>query len=125
MEEDQAWEVTTRGAQPVPTLSCGAEKADTRVWLHVLRSPGTRKLVCSPNTDVYHIGLPLMYNQPVEVFVCVSMFSSQEHRYLSLNNLITSLEGDPDLSTIPRELLPKVLQTLYAQAVIMCHILLV
>ena len=85
VEENQAWEVTTRGAQPVPTLSCGAEEADTRVWLHVLRSPGTRKQVCSPDTDVYHIGLPLMYNQPMEVFVRVSMFSSQEHRYLSLN----------------------------------------
>ena len=31
VEEDQAWEVTTRGAQPVPSLSCGAEEADTRV----------------------------------------------------------------------------------------------
>ena len=46
VEEDQAWEVTTGGVQPVPTLSCEAEEADTRVWLHVLRSPGTRKLVC-------------------------------------------------------------------------------
>ena len=81
--------------------------------VHVLRSPGTRKLVCSPDTDVYHIGLPLTYNQPMEVFVHVSMFSSQEYRYLTLNSLITSLEGDPDLSTIPRELLPKVLQTLF------------
>ena len=113
VEEDQAWEVTTRGAQPVPILSCGAEEADTRVWLHVLRSPGTRKLVCSPDTDVYHIGLPLVHNQPIDVLVCVSMFSSQEHRYLSLNKLITSLEGDPDLSSIPRELLPKVLQILF------------
>ena len=35
VEEDQAWEVTTGGVQPVPTLSCEAEEADTRVWLHV------------------------------------------------------------------------------------------
>ena len=73
-----------------------AEEADTRVWLHVLRSPGRRKLVCFPDTDVYHI------NQPMDVFVGVSMFSSQEHQYLSLNSLLTSLEGDPDLSCIPR-----------------------
>ena len=56
----------------------------------------SRKLVCSPDTDVYHIGLPLISNQPIEVFVRLSMFSSQEHRYLSLNSLITSLQGDPD-----------------------------
>ena len=69
VEEDQSWEVSTGGAQPVPTLSCEAEEADTRVWLHVLRSPGTRKLVCSPDTDVYHIGLPLICNQSLYVFV--------------------------------------------------------
>ena len=113
MEEDQAWEVTTGGVQPVPTLSCGAEEADTRVWLHVPRSPGTRKLVCSPDTDVYHIGLPLICNQSQDVFVRISVFSSQEYRYLSLNSLVTSLEGDPDLSSVPRDLLPKVLQTLF------------
>ena len=113
VEEDQAWEVSTGGVQPVPTLSCGAEEADTRVWLHVLRSPGTRKLVCSPDTDVYHIGLPLICNQPLDVFVRISMFSSQEHRYLSLKNLTTSLQGDPDLSSVPRDLLPKMLQTLF------------
>ena len=41
------------------------------------------------------------------------MFSSQECCYLTLNSLITSLEGDPDFGSIPRELLPKVLQTLF------------
>ena len=33
--EDQAWAVSTTGTQPVSTLNCGAEEADTRVWLHV------------------------------------------------------------------------------------------
>ena len=96
MKEDQAWEVSAGGAQPVPTLLCEAEEVDTRVWLHVLRSPGTHKLVCSPDTDVYHIGLPLISNQCMDVFVRVSTFSSQEH-YLNLYNLLTSLQGDLDL----------------------------
>ena len=103
--------ISTGGVQTFPTLSCGAEEADTRVWLHVLRSPGTRKLVCSPDTDVYHIGLPLMCNEPLDVLVRISVFSSQEHRYVSLKNLTTSLKGDPDLNSIPRDLLPKMLQT--------------
>ena len=90
----------------------------------MMRSPGTRKLVCSPDTDVYHIGLPLVYNQSQDVFVHISVFSSQEHRYHSLNSLTTSLLNDPDLSSIPRDLLPKVLQTLYAPGVTMFHILL-
>ena len=69
VDDDQAWEVTTRGAQPIPTLSCEAE-AETRVWLHVLRSPGTSKLVCSTGTNVYHIGLPLTSNELLDIFIC-------------------------------------------------------
>ena len=53
VEEDQAWEVANRGAYS--TQSCGASEANMRVWLHVPRCPGTRKLLCSPDTDVYHI----------------------------------------------------------------------
>ena len=49
----------------------------------------------------------------LEVYVRVSMFSCQEHRYLNLNNLLTSLKDDPDLSSIPRDILPKVLQTIF------------
>ena len=33
-----------------------AEDSDTRIWLHVLRSRGTKKLVHSPDSDVFHIG---------------------------------------------------------------------
>ena len=113
VEEDQAWEVGVEGIQHAPSLNCEAEEADTRVWLHVLRSPGTKKLVCSPDTDVYHIGLPLLANQSMDVFVRISMFSSQDHRYLSIGSLLNSLTSDPDLSSIPRDIVPKVIQTLF------------
>ena len=59
---------------------------------------------------MYHVGLPLLANQPMDVFVRVSVFSSQEHRYLSINNLLTSLSGDPDLSSVPRGI---IIQTLF------------
>ena len=54
-----------------------------------------------------------MCNQPLDVFVRISVFSSQEHRYLSLKKLTMSLQEDPDLSSVPGEILPKVLQTLF------------
>ena len=47
VEEDQAWEVSTGGTQPVPTLSCEAKEAGTRVWLHVLKSRNTQTSVFS------------------------------------------------------------------------------
>ena len=52
--EDQAWAVSTTETQPLSTPNCGAE-ADTHVWLHVLHSQSSHALVCSLDTDVYHI----------------------------------------------------------------------
>ena len=40
-----------------PCYHSNAEEADTRIWLHVKHSAGNRKLIFSPDNDVYHIGL--------------------------------------------------------------------
>ena len=69
------------------------KKNGTIIWLHVLHSAGTRKLVQSPDTDVYHIGLPIVTG--------TGPFSALEHHFLSLNVLITSFNNDPDLSGQP------------------------
>ena len=79
------------------------------IQVHVLNSTGTHKLVCSPDTDVYHIGLPLVCNRALDVFVRISIFSSQENCYISLNNLSACLQSDPDLSSVPQQVLPSVL----------------
>ena len=42
---------------PAPGYKCAAEEGDTRVWLQADRAPGRKKLIYSPDTDVYHIGL--------------------------------------------------------------------
>ena len=101
------------GTQSLPQFRCKAEEADTRVWLHALKSEGSRKLVCSPDTDVYHIGLPLVSDQSCEVYVCISMFSSQENRFLNLKSLCSAVGDDPDLACIPKDILPKLLQMLF------------
>ena len=83
---DQAWEITSSSRQPVPCLCLDAEEADTRVGLHAVRAPGLKKLICSPDTDVYHIGLQLLWNEHsnFNVFVQISPFASLETRYISL-----------------------------------------
>ncbi len=58
--KDQAWLVTSSGKKPISALKCNAEEADTKMWLHVLKSDGSHKLVWSPDTDVFHVGLPLL-----------------------------------------------------------------
>ena len=53
-------------------LACNAEEADMRIWLHVIHSAGQKKLVLSPDTDVYHIGLPIVPQTMLEVNVHAS-----------------------------------------------------
>ena len=49
-------------------LTCSAEEADTRIWLHANQSSGKRVLVYSPDTDVLYIAL-MMVNPIVKMFV--------------------------------------------------------
>ena len=59
--EDSAWFVTTEGnLQPNPIYTCNAEETDTLIWAHVNQSTSSKILILSPDTDVYHIGLPLI-----------------------------------------------------------------
>ena len=100
-------------AQCVDALYCNAEESDTRIWLHVLHSAGTKKLILSPDTDVYHIGLPIIANTDLDIIVRLSTFNSLEHRFLDIQALIRALRNDPDLAAIePREIAP-VIQMLY------------
>jgi len=95
---------------PVPELTCNAEEADTRVWLHVKQAGGPRKLVYSPNTDVYHIGLTNIDLNGDEVIIQLRTIG-RKLKLLHLNLLCASLNSDPALHSIPDCV--KSLQTLY------------
>ncbi len=113
---DSAWFVQgQQSPQPDPSFTCNAEETDTRIWLHVKQTSATRVLIVSPDTDVYHIGLPLQARsaQPKDVIVQISAINSREIRLLHLNHLVLALQNDPDLATINPRVLPQVLQTLY------------
>ena len=105
--------ISASGVEECLTLVCDAEESDTRVWLHVLRSSGRKKLLHSPDTDVYHIGLTLIDPSIDDVYVQLSNMSSPEIRLLHRNQLLSGLSDDPDLSLVPNVLRPLVLQTLF------------
>ena len=67
--KNKALYVTSSTAQPQPddSLYCNAEELDTRIWLHAVNSAGTKKLVLSRDTDVYHIGLPIVAGTDLEL----------------------------------------------------------
>ena len=100
---DKAVQVTS--GQP-PTINniliCNADESDTRIWLHTLPSTGTRKLVLSPDTDVYHKGLPVIAHTHLDVLVRLSNLSTIEQRFLVLQALLTSIQSDPGLAAVER-----------------------
>ena len=94
-------------------LTCNAEESDTRIWLHVVQSTGQRKLVISPDTDVYHIGLAFVAGTNINVIVQLSSIASLELRLLDMQALITAFGNDSDLAGIPTSFSPLAMQVLY------------
>ncbi len=66
----------------------------------------------SPDTDVYHIGLGV-YTNDKHVLVQVSALNSREVRYLDLTAFTLALKNDLDLATIPSNILPQAIQSLF------------
>ena len=99
--------------QPDSKFSSNSEETDTRIWLHILKSDCTRILVISPDTDVYHIGLPLVTNSSKDITVQVSAINSKEIRFVNLSALAYALVNDPDLAALELSDLPQILQTLF------------
>ena len=99
--------------QPDPKLRCNAEEADTRIWLHALHSAGEKKLVVSPDTDVYHIGLPIVAKHKMDVKVQLSRFNSKELCLLDIGALLDTFSADPELASIPNDKLATTMQMVY------------
>lgn len=114
-QSNKAFFVTSISKQPQcnESLYCNAEESDTRIWLHVMNSTGTKKLVLSPDTDVYHIGLPIISRTGLDCVVRLSSFNSIEHKYLDLQTLVTAFQNDPSLGAVERTSLPSIMQMLY------------
>ena len=112
-DQDTVWYTTRDGIEhPDPAYKCAAEEGDTRVWLHVVRSPGRKKLVYSPDTDVYHIGLTNVDLTSQEVIVQLSKIGTSL-KLFHMNKFFEAIGTDPDLSSIPLAHRPQVLQILY------------
>lgn len=71
-------------------------------------------MLYSPDTDIYHIGLPIIQeNSTCEVFVELKGRKNESHRYLNLNRLIEALHSDPDLAHVPHAQRVSVIQAAY------------
>lgn len=103
----------TNKPQPDPNLYSNAEETDSRIWLHATKAEKRKILVQSPDTDVYHIGLPLTCISSKEVVIQLSSVNSQEVKIINLSKFALTLKNDPDMVGISCELVPKIMQTIY------------
>ena len=116
---DKAYSIRRRQTQErEPTLDSNHEESDSRVWLHAFGCKRHRILIYSPDTDTYHVGLPLLeWYSNTEVTVQLAPSAPfepySESRFLVLNNLRLALHEDPDLADIKRPALASVLQTVF------------
>ena len=80
---DTCWYVKNKTKpNPDPKYSSNAEETDTRIWVHVKQTECERIPVVSPDTDVYHIGLPLA-SQNKEVMVQINQ--ERQNLFISLH----------------------------------------
>ena len=67
------------------------EETDTRIWLHVLNSTAQRIFILSPDTDTYHISLPLL-PPGKEVIIQLSSPGARELSLLHVHKLVDVLK---------------------------------
>ena len=110
----KAMGVTSRGMpHEEPQLFSDAEESDTRIWIHALNASDTTILILSPDTDVYHIGIPLVAHTNLDIIVQLSKFNNRELRLVNMKALIHAFNNDPSLAPIPSSFIPQTLQVLY------------
>ena len=103
-----AWCIIRDGIpQPNPLLTCNAEETATRLWFHCKQSTSDNILILSPDTDIYHIGLPLNHGTK-DIIIRTNTYNSKDLCFLHLPSLINALNCDPDLSSVQSSLLPQV-----------------
>ena len=86
-----------------------------RVWIHCKYSIGSKKLVFSPDTDTYHVGMGLLEDARMsdyEIYVKLSRLGEAE-KFLHLSVLNEALQSDQNLAVVPPSVKVKALQMLY------------
>lgn len=99
---------------PCPQLWTNADEANSKLWLHCAHSAGTKKLIFSPDTDVYHVGVTIAPRLPgTEIVVQPTKTFREGSKFLLLHHLLQALHSNPDLHGVPLHLRPQALQSLY------------
>lgn len=113
---DMARGATSTGISNEDVFTSNHEESDSRVWLHCLKTSHNPVLIYSPDTDVYHIGMTVLSDEggrlKKDAIVQLSHVPDK-HEYVSMKSFVVCLRSDPDLDTIDKDFLPRIIQTLF------------
>ena len=89
-----------KGSLPVEVsaLASNHEETDSRAWLHALTGSTNNVLIFSPDTDTYHIGLPLLGRNSERKVVVQLSNTYDKHEFLFLNQLIDRMYRDASVA---------------------------
>ena len=111
---DSAVRCDVGGIQKCPHFASNHEEGDSRVWFHACQTVCKRICIYSPDTDTYHIGMPLLAEQLKDKEVIVQLSLQKcDHMYCNLNVLQEKLLLDPDLHHVPSGERLAIMQKMY------------
>ena len=115
--KQQAFTISSRNKTRTlcPAITSNVDEADLRVWLHCKHSQGTKVLIYSPDTDIYHIGMTKIPSELTnkDVIVQLSKYFTENSKFLYLNKLLKCFYTDPELIPVPEMMRPRVMQAIY------------
>ncbi|XP_078589268.1 uncharacterized protein LOC144869676 isoform X2 [Branchiostoma floridae x Branchiostoma japonicum] len=113
-KRDMCFVSSVDGISPYPDCRSNHEESDTRVWLHAASSRYENIMIYSPDTDTYHVGLPIV-RQTLSGKRIVILLKAEPGNWqcLDVNELLSCFDKDPDLSSLSRNLLPHIIQSLF------------
>ncbi len=106
---NKAFKITRSGFSECPELYSSHDEADSRIWLHAHETLCNEILIVSKDTDLYHIGLPILsVNTEKNIYMQLKLTQNytNDDRYLHLNGLLSALKNDSDLRGIPQNWIP-------------------
>ena len=111
-KRDMCFVSSVDGISPYPDCRSNHEESDTRVWLHAASSSYKNIMIYSPDTDTYHVGLPFVRHTDKRI-VILQKAEPGNWQCLDVNELLSCFDKDPDLSSLSRNLLPHIIQSLF------------
>ena len=111
--QDDAYVITGEcsTAEITQAYKSNAQEGDMHVWRHATQTRSKGILIYSPDTDVYNIGLPLV--QSTRKYVVQINLPQYPPRYVDVNKLLLAFQHDPDLASLPQNILGSIMLQLY------------